>query len=193
MATAWPTLRFQPLGMTTEANRGAVWILFADQNQPPEAICQDVTVPTEPGVCSVDASVDDGSFDPDGDEITLEQTPPGPYDFGDTDVTLTVTVDKGASDTCEATVTVVDEEAPVISSVSTSPNKLWPPNHKFVPVVLTVDASDNCDSTCQIISVEMAVINRKNRPQSKIVGFYSNAPAGPLFEVERDYIICDTA
>jgi hypothetical protein len=144
-------------------------------------------------VCSVDASVDDGSFDPDGDEITLEQTPPGPYDFGDTDVTLTVTVDKGASDTCEATVTVVDEEAPVISSVSTSPNKLWPPNHKFVPVVLTVDASDNCDSTCQIISVEMAVINRKNRPQSKIVGFYSNAPAGPLFEVERDYIICDTA
>lgn len=123
------------------------------QNQPPEAICQDVTVSTESGLCTADASVDDGSFDPDGDEITLEQTPPGPYDLGDTDVTLTVTDDNGATDTCDAIVTVEDQEAPVITSVTANPNNLWPPNHKMVPVVLAVDATDNCDSVCQIISV----------------------------------------
>ena len=48
---------------------------------------------------------------------------------------------------------VVDQEAPVISSVTANPNKLWPPNHKMVPVTVTVDSMDNCDSTCQIISV----------------------------------------
>lgn len=140
------------------AGNGQVLLLYYsefDPNQPPEAICRDVTVSTEPETCNADASVDDGSNDPDGDEITLEQMPPGPYSSGDTEVTLTVTDDKGASDTCDATVTVVDEEAPIISSVTANPNKLWPPNHKMVPVVLAVDATDNCDSEpiCQIISV----------------------------------------
>ena len=124
-----------------------------DENQTPVAVCDDVIVLTDPGLCSADASVDDGSFDPDGDEITLEQTPPGPYDLGDTDVTLTVTDDNGATDTCDAIVTVEDQEAPVITSVTANPNNLWPPNHKMVPVVLAVDATDNCDSVCQIISV----------------------------------------
>ena len=122
-------------------------------NPPPVAICQDVTVSTEPGLCTADASIDAGSFDPDGDPITLVQHPLEPYDLGDTKVTLTVTDDKGAFDTCEATVTVVDEEAPVISSVTASPDRLWPPNHKMIPVVLAVDATDNCELVCQIESV----------------------------------------
>jgi hypothetical protein len=124
-----------------------------DENQTPVAVCDDVIVLTDPGLCTADASVDDGSFDPDGDPITLDQTPSGPYDLGDTDVTLTVTDEEGLSDECAATVTVVDEQDPVISSLSASPNKLWPPNHKFVPVTVAVDASDNCDFACQIISV----------------------------------------
>jgi hypothetical protein len=125
-------------------------------NEAPVAKCKDVTVSTEPGICSADASVDDGSYDPDEDEITLDQTPPGPYELGDTEVTLTVTDEKDASNTCEATVTVIDEEAPVISSVTASPNRLWPPNHNMIPVVLEVDATDNCDFVdlvCQIESV----------------------------------------
>lgn len=123
-------------------------------NQPPVAICQDLKVLTESTTCSADASVDDGSYDPDGDPITLFQEPAGPYSLGDTDVTLTVTDEKGASDTCDATVTVEDHEAPIITSVTANPNKLWPPNHKMVPVVVAIDATDNCDSVCQIISVE---------------------------------------
>lgn len=122
-------------------------------NEAPVAKCKDVTVSTEPGICSADASVDDGSFDPDEDEITLDQTPPGPYELGDTEVSLTVTDNKNASDTCDATVTVIDEESPVISSVNASPEKLWPPNHQMVPVVLAVKATDNCDAVCQIKTV----------------------------------------
>ena len=139
-------------------------------NQPPVAICQDVSVLTEPGVCSADASVDDGSFDPDEGEITLGQIPFGPYGLGDTDVTLTVTDDKGASESCGATVTVVDQEAPVISLVSAYPNVLWPPNHKMVPVVLEGDATDNCESACQIISVSSNESVGKTSPDWIITG-----------------------
>jgi hypothetical protein len=48
-----------------------------------------------------------------------------------------------------------DNEPPVITSVRADPSILWPPNHKFVPVTLTVTATDNAGVTrCRITSVE---------------------------------------
>jgi hypothetical protein len=76
------------------------------ENQPPVAVCRDVTVEAGSS-CEADADVDDGSFDPDGDPITLAQQPPGPYPLGSTTVRLTVTDDSDATDFCRATVTVV--------------------------------------------------------------------------------------
>ena len=63
--------------------------------------------------------------------------------------------DKGASDSCAATVTVEDRTPPVISSVSANPSTLWPPNHQMVPVAVAVAASDNCDAApvCKITTV----------------------------------------
>lgn len=53
------------------------------------------------------------------------------------------------ADACEH-----DVVAPSISSVSADPSVLWPPNHKMVPVSLSVAASDNCSAvTTQIIGV----------------------------------------
>src|SRR5207245_2663498 len=57
-------------------------------NQPPVAYCQNMTVVS---CAPVSVSIDHGSFDPDGDPITLVQSPPGPYPLGATLVTLTVT------------------------------------------------------------------------------------------------------
>jgi len=88
-------------------------------NQPPDAICKDVMVNTDPGTCSVAfASVDNGSYDPDGDNLSLTQDPSGPYGLGDTLVTLTATElppAPGLSASCSATVTVVDNTPPTIS------------------------------------------------------------------------------
>jgi hypothetical protein len=46
---------------------------------------------------------------------------------------------------------------PVIAALTATPNILWPPNHKMVPVIVSVDVSDNCDSavlqSCRIINV----------------------------------------
>ena len=62
-------------------------------NQPPVAQCQNLTIFTDTGSCTSTISVDSASFDPDGDPITLNQVPAGPYSLGSTDVTLTVTDD----------------------------------------------------------------------------------------------------
>ena len=88
---------------------------FVILNQPPVAQCQDLTIFTDTGLCTATISVDNASFDPDGDPITLDQVPAGPYSLGTTDVTLTVTDDSDASDSCTAVVTVVDTEFPAIS------------------------------------------------------------------------------
>lgn len=81
---------------------------------PPVAICQNVVVDADAN-CEADASVDDGSNDPDGGTVTLSQDPPGPYPLGVTNVVLTVTDDEGDVATCDATVTVEDHTPPVIS------------------------------------------------------------------------------
>jgi len=85
-------------------------------NAAPVAVCQNVQVDADAdclGFVTPDM-VDDGSFDPDGDPITLALEPAGPYALGATNVTLTVTDDKGASDSCDAVVTVVDVTPPVV-------------------------------------------------------------------------------
>ena len=55
----------------------------------------------------------------------------------------------------EQTVIVRDTTPPMIESLTASPNVLWPPNHKMVPVVIDVNMSDNCNEVpiCRITSV----------------------------------------
>lgn len=92
-------------------------------NRPPVAVCQDVVVCAEPGLCEASVGVlevDGGSFDPDGDEIVLSISPPGPYPLGDTVVTLTVMDPLGEIDQCDAVVTVEDCEPPLVACVPTT-------------------------------------------------------------------------
>lgn len=117
------------------------------EDRPPIALCKDVTVPTDPGVCTrATASVDNGSFDPDtplfGDTITLDQQPPGPYPLGSTGVTLTVTDNLGKSGQCEATVTVIDAEKPAIACSADQVLECTSPGGANAIVGAT--AADNC-------------------------------------------------
>jgi hypothetical protein len=101
--------------------------------------------------------VDNGSADRYGDPIELVQNLTGPFVLGSTVVTLTGTDSRDAVSSCEATVTVVDTTPPSISSVTASPDVLWPANHKMVPVAVALTVTDACDVNvadgCRIVSV----------------------------------------
>ena len=83
-------------------------------NRPPVAKCRNVTVSADNN-CMAAAAIDNGSYDPDGDAITLSQNPPGPYSVGSTAVQLTVTDSHGLSSTCQANVSVQGPPAACIN------------------------------------------------------------------------------
>jgi hypothetical protein len=99
-------------GLQGDAQLNGMQIALA--NRAPVALCADVTVSAGTN-CEADASINNGSFDPDGDSITVSQVPPGPYPLGTNRVTLTVADNKGASSSCSALIIVRDTTPPVLS------------------------------------------------------------------------------
>lgn len=89
------------------------------ENTPPTAVCQNVQVGTDANCQAVviAAQVNNGSSDnetaPGNLILTLE--PAGPYALGVTNVSLIVTDEGALADTCEATITVVDDDNPSIA------------------------------------------------------------------------------
>jgi len=105
------------------------------------------------------------SSDPDGDPLTFSwdgpfgtasgPTPTVTLPKGINTITLTVSDGRGGSSSAVVIVNVVDTTPPVINAVTATPNLLWPPNHKMIPVAVSVSATDACSetTTCKILSV----------------------------------------
>jgi Ca2+-binding RTX toxin-like protein len=117
----------------------------------PVARCRNVTVAAAPGACGAAASVNDGSFDPDGGPVTVIQSPPGPYARGQSVVTLTATDVSGLAGTCTATVTVT----------STTP-----PTFTFVPPALTISqcTAPNIGTATAVDVCQLPVTVTNNAP-----------------------------
>ncbi len=123
------------------------------KNRAPVAVCQNVTV-SAGASCTADASIDNGSSDPDGDTFTLTQAPTGPYPLGTTSVTLAVTDSKGAASQCTAIVTVVDTTPPQIIQPANasyqclsqvppgSPSQATATDNCSTPTITVADASN---------------------------------------------------
>lgn len=96
----------------------------------------------------------DGTSDPDPD-ITCTPASGSTFPLGTTTVACTATDDFGHTAEGSFEVIVRDTVAPVISSVSASPDVLAPPNHKMEEVTVTVEVSDLVDPMpqCRIFGV----------------------------------------
>lgn len=135
------------------------------RNNPPVAICQDVEVEADEN-CLGHATaemVDNGSYDPDGDAITLDLAPPGPFDLGETGVTLTVTDEYGAFDSCEAVVHVVDVTPPVMTCPAnievecTVAGGIPADDPQFTDFFADFMVEDNCDPDPMVVNDAPAI------------------------------------
>jgi hypothetical protein len=127
-------------------------------NRPPVASCKEtfsVNLDENGNATITGDDLDDGSSDPENQELTfsLNKSTFTCTDVGENEVTFTVTDAYGATSTCVTTVTVVDNTAPAIESVTPSISSLWPNNHRMQEVTVTVNSNDNCPGNCEIISV----------------------------------------
>lgn len=120
-----------------------VWL---EPNVLPVALCQDVTNAAN-NSCQADVTadqVDDGSFDIDGVIVNRVLIPPGPYVLGDTAVNLTITDDRGGMDSCQATITVVDQTPPMITCPANVTTNVPFGQTDAVVTYAAPAASDNC-------------------------------------------------
>jgi hypothetical protein len=75
------------------------------------------------------------------------------FGLGSNDVAVSVT-DGVTVVTCSTVIEVVDTTPPMIVGITATPNRLWPPNHRLVPVTVNVQASDACGPVaCRITGV----------------------------------------
>lgn len=135
------------------------WTPFTD-NQPPIAVCNDIEVAANSD-CQASITpndIDGGSYDPDDDETTLSINNSGPFPLGVNYVNLTITDELGESDTCQATVTVIDGTPPninlsdpVCENVGKGKGKMS--NRLFV------SADDNCTGTVIPSDIVVEIFN----------------------------------
>jgi uncharacterized repeat protein (TIGR01451 family) len=112
-------------------------------------------VPTEPGTCAAHVTPGTATATDNCDStptITASRSDGRPltdtYPKGTTTITWTATDDAGNHSSCDQTITVVDNEPPVIVFNGQTPS-MWPPNHKYQTFGVTnfvTSVTDNCDS-----------------------------------------------
>jgi len=127
-------------------------------NEPPVAVCQNVVAEADDDCQAVvtASDIDDGSFDPDDDDFTLELSPTGPFGLGDTPVTLTVTDEHGTFDTCAAVITIIDATDPVLDCPDdvivecNAAGGVSADDAQLVDFFADFSATDNCDDDPEI-------------------------------------------
>jgi hypothetical protein len=158
-------------------------------NASPIALCEDAVVEADASCNAVvtAATIDVGSFDPDGDPVSCSITPEGPYAVGTTSATLTCTDPTDAAGSCTAEVEVVDATAPVLEC----------------PAAVTVEclggaaevdfaspvAADNCEVATVVCDHEPGVFPEGVTP----VACQATDSAGNTADCSFDVTVADTS
>jgi hypothetical protein len=108
----------------------------------------DIEQSNDPDQCGAVVNYPDPTSDGDCGTMTCSPVSGSFFPVGPTTVTCTSQAGPG----CSFTVTVNDTQEPVVTC-STAINQMWPPNHQFVNVGLSVTTSDNCPDTTIAVDV----------------------------------------
>ena len=160
-------------------------------NHPPVSLTRNATIPAGPA-CTADvpaAAVDGGSFDADGDTVSLSVEDGTALGLGQHTVSLVATDSRGASSAATAVVTIADQSGPVISNLAVDKEWLWPPNGKLQLVTVNYTAVDNCGS----VTTELLVATDSrdsHRTDARVVDAHHVQLAADLGDGERlTYVI----
>jgi len=107
-----------------------------------------ITVNNDPGECGAIVNYPAPTYTGNCGTVTPSQASGTLFPVGTTTVVVTGQRLDGTSDTCSFTITVNDTQSPVVSTPTTTPNTIWPPNHEMVDVTVNYTATDNCPLTC---------------------------------------------
>lgn len=121
-------------------------VRVVDNTPPVITVPADIITNTAPGKASAVVTFTATATDDFDTNVVVTCTPASGTAFhcGTNTVRCTAKDSSGNSASASFKVIVRDLEPPVIVSITSSKQYLWPPNHKMVPVVLTVVARDNC-------------------------------------------------
>jgi hypothetical protein len=171
-------------------------------NLPPVALCQDV-IRSADEQCQATVEpeeIDNGSFDPEGFPLTLGVNPPGPYGKGQNAVTLTVTDDDGTTDTCTATITVIDDTAPVVPAPApitlecSAPGGVPLSDPAVQAWLATATAVDNCDGPLPIGDDAPTLLPSGCPPgQPSVVTVSATDSSGNIGSAQSTLTVQDTA
>lgn len=136
-------------------------VTVKDTTKPVIQCPANITVFNDPGICGAKVNYTVTATDNcSGVLVTTLPASGTVLPVGTSTVTATATDAAGNTSTCSFSVTVKDNEPPVISDLKASPGKLWPPNHKMQNVTVDYTSKDNCG----IVSCEMKVTS--NQPDN---------------------------
>ena len=120
---------------------------------PPSITCPaDVTVGSDANACGANVTYSVTATGDPEPTVTCSMPSGAFFPVGTTTVTCTATNDRG-TDSCSFDVTVIDDDAPVLASLTASPPTLWPPNGKMRDVTLSYTAGDSCGGGQCTVSV----------------------------------------
>ncbi len=133
-------------------NRSTGEFNFAATRCPNPAIqCPEYTNSgTTPGLCGAYVYYPEVMAAPNcgGTGLTISQTgglsSGSFFPVGVTTNTFLLTNSEGLTASCSFDVYVYDSEGPAIENLTVSPEVIWPPDHKMVPVTVNYDLTDNC-------------------------------------------------
>jgi hypothetical protein len=138
-------------------------LVIVQDTTPPSLTCpNDVVVAVNDGCSAINVNLGLPATSDTCGVAGVTNNAPVRFPLGTNLVTWTATDTSGNSATCVQRV-IVRNTAPQLLSLTATPNELWPPNHRMVPVMVSVKASDSCDPS----------------PRARILSVTSNQPANP--------------